>query len=63
VICHNETREKQNWIKVKAKVISRFGTVKAAASQIGCHPNAIRYAAANKCPKVKAKLQQHIKGI
>lgn len=55
---HNGHIERQNWRRVKGKIIARFGTVEAAARIIGCHPNAIRYAVRGLCPRVKAKLKE-----
>lgn len=55
---HNGAIEKQRWQRVKAKIIARFGTIRAAASVIHCHPNAIRYANAGRCPRVAERLKK-----
>lgn len=57
VTCHNKTIERQRWIKSKAKLIARFGTIREAARRLGCHYNSIRYAVAGRCPRVFAKLK------
>ncbi len=48
--------ERKKWIQVKAKLILKFGTVKRAASFLDCHPNALRYSVAGKCPRVAFRL-------
>ena len=42
---HNVQRSQplQNWLDVKAKIIARFGTVKACAALVPCHVNSLRY--------------------
>jgi hypothetical protein len=47
-----------SWRKVKAKLIVRYGTVKAAAASLGCHYNSIRYAQKGLCPGIKRKLDK-----
>jgi hypothetical protein len=58
VTVHNGTIEKQKWVKVKARIIARFGTVRQAASIVQCHPNALRYTVSGRCPRVAKRLQK-----
>jgi hypothetical protein len=58
VTCHNKTIERQNWIKFKAKIIARFGTVREAARQLDCHYNSIRFACAGRCPRIANALRK-----
>jgi hypothetical protein len=58
VSCHNKTIERNRWIKSKAKLIARFGTIEEAARQLDCHYNSIRYAVAGRCPGVYLKLKK-----
>lgn len=53
--------EKEMWIAVKGKLISRFGTIKDAAAVLGCHPNAIRLSVQGKCPSVAKRLKKHMR--
>lgn len=46
----------KSWREVKAKIILRFGTVSAAAREIGCSEQAIRQTAQGRCPRVAEKL-------
>lgn len=57
---HNKTSEKELWQAVKAKLIARFGTVKKAAAIVKCHPNALRYTASGKCPRVAKRLDEKL---
>jgi hypothetical protein len=56
---HNSPdREKQNWIQIKAKLISQYGQVKKAAAHFGCHVSALRSAVLGQCPKVLARMKK-----
>lgn len=51
------TKEQQNWRSVKANIVLRFGTVRAAAENIGASPEAMRLAVKGKqCPGIRAKM-------
>jgi hypothetical protein len=50
----------QSWWDVKAKIIRRWGGITQAANALGCSPEAIRYSAKGKCPRVKARLEAQI---
>jgi hypothetical protein len=58
VTFNNGPIEKQQWQRVKAKIIERFGTVRRAARVLKCHPNAIRYSIEGRCPKVAKRLEK-----
>lgn len=40
---HNKNNKDQDWRAVKAKLIARFGTIRAVAKKLGCHHNSVRY--------------------
>lgn len=50
------TKEHTRWVSLKLKLIRRFGTVRAAAAAVDCHPNALREVSRGGCPNVRAKL-------
>jgi len=58
VTVNNISNKHRKWRKVKIRVIERFGTIRAAAKELKCHPNAIRYSTEGKCPNVQRKLEE-----
>jgi hypothetical protein len=43
--------------RFKGRVIATFGTLRAAASAVGCHHNSVRLAGHGRCPRVRAQLE------
>ena len=57
IVTVNTARKAPHWNTVKGRIITRFGTVSAAARLFECHPNAIREAVKGRCPKVREKME------
>jgi hypothetical protein len=57
---HKRT-SKENWLSVKVKLLTRFGSIKAAAAALGCHRNAPRLAALGFCPDLAKEMKR--KGV
>jgi len=45
------------WWKVKAKIISRYGTLTGAAAALDCSVEGLRLAVGGKCPGILKKLE------
>lgn len=55
------TKRHQDWFEVKAKIIRRFGSIKACAAAIDVTSEAIRLTVQGKCPHTKKKLEAVLK--
>jgi hypothetical protein len=51
-------RERQNWWRVKGKIVSKYGSVAAAARQFHCHRNTVRMAASGMCRRVADQMKK-----
>ena len=59
VTTHSAMNRRQTWRKVKASIIaSRFGTIRALARHLRCHPNSIHGAVLGTCPDIADKMQR-----
>lgn len=47
-----------NWHALKGRIITRFGSINAAALRLGCHRNSLRAAALGKCPGILTGLEK-----
>jgi hypothetical protein len=59
VTSHNDNR-RQTWVNVKVELIRRYGTIRNAASELGCHYNSPRLAAFGKAPRVAELLKRRL---
>lgn len=55
---HTANSKHRTYRTFKAKIILRFGTLRAAARAVGCHHNSIRLAGMGRAPEVLQKLER-----
>ena len=53
----SKTKEHGRYLRLKKKLIGRFGTLSKASAVVGCHPNAFREVCNGKCPGIRDRLR------
>lgn len=53
--------ENKKWRKVKAQIISQFGSIGECARSLKVSPESLRITVHGKCPRIKARLEEVLK--